>query len=151
MNDDLDPSTPEELRPLEAELRSMRPAAFPAEMRERVGRTLEAHAGKPRGGLWLAAGALAAAACVVVGAAVALRGIGNPSPPKPQVVVVAPPQSQPLSDESRPALANYRRALSRSTGELDELLDRHAARSLAAGVSTPAGPVTASSHFGLLP
>ena len=61
MNTNLDPSPPDELRPLEAELRSMRPAALPAEMDERVARALEGSAGKPRAGLWLAAGVLGAA------------------------------------------------------------------------------------------
>ena len=140
---------------MEAELQSMRPAAPAADLEQRVGRALAARAGTPRAGLWLAAGALAAAACVVVGAAVALRGIGNPRPVTPQVAVVAHPQSrplpQPMPDETRPALVNYRRALSRSTADLDELLDRHAAGSLAADVNTSAGPVTASSNFGLLP
>jgi len=41
-----------------------------------------------------------------------------------------PSVSNASEDDDRPSLASYRRALSRSPGAVDELLDRHAARLL---------------------
>ena len=153
--------TPQEPDPLEAELQSLRPVGPSAELRGRVARDLSAYAGTPRPKLWLAAGGLAAAACVVAGAAVALRGIGNPRPRERVPVVSTAPAAGPavapdgatgpVADD-RPALANYRRALAGPPEDLDALLDRQAARPFGGGAGGPAaGRVTASSDLGLLP
>jgi hypothetical protein len=142
---------------LEAELQSLAPAAPSGDLRDRIARDLSAHAGTPRPRLWLAAGGLAAAACVVIGAALALRGIGtrDDTGAVPVVVTTAPatgtsPNGTAASDD-RPALASYRRALARSPDDLDELLDLHAARSLGGTRSPAAARATASSNLGLLP
>jgi len=144
--------TPAELDALEAELQSLRPADASLELHHRVGRALSSHAGTPRGRLWLAAGALAAAACIVIGAAVALRGIGTPRPIETRIASTLPAtESIDNIDDDRPALASYRRALSRSPDNLDDLLDRHAARALGGGTTAPAhARVTAASDLGIL-
>ena len=148
----------EELDPLEAELRSMRPAELSAALHGRVGRDLAARARAPRRRLWLAAGGLAAAACVVVAAAVALRLMDTRGPGTrgdPVVVATAPATAPgtdlPAGGDERPALADYRRALSRSPDDLVRLLDRHAARRRDTGGESFGARVTASSGVSLMP
>ena len=146
--------TPPASDPLEDELSSLRPAAPSADLHDRVARALAGRTGKPRFGLWLAAGGFAAAACIVIGAAVALRGVRTPRTDSQHVTINAPGTAlAPAPDhDGRPALVTYRRALSRSPADLDELLDRHASTSFQGDVgrSPVRTRVTAGSDFSFL-
>ena len=152
--------------PFEAELRSFRPVAPSAAVAQHIGAELARDAGPLRparpGRPWrLYAGAFAAAAACLVGAVAVWRvthsgdGIAHhevvsiatlPALPATEV----PKRSDDDGDDvdDRPSLASYRRALSRSPEDVDELLHRHAARLLprdgyelraAANAGTPAG------------
>ena len=119
----------------EAELRSFRPAAPSRALSDRIGRELAAGTRSIRPWQWFAGTAAAVATCLVVGVA-AWRMThpydGNESKPRTPVVMATRPTPFPNAseDDDRPSLASYRRALSRSPGAVDELLDRHAARLL---------------------
>jgi len=144
----------EEPDPLEAELESLRPAPPSAELAARVGRELAGHAPRPgvrryrlpAAWLWVG-GTAAAAACVV--AAVTWRHAGPADDNRPVVVAATRPAAPHGDADERPALSNYRRAASLSADALEELLDRHSARTLA-GPGT-AAPVTVSSRASMLP
>lgn len=139
-------SDPRDTRdPLEAELAAMPPAGLPPEMVDRVGRELsQRHTATRR--RWVVAGAAVAASVLI---AAAMWPPVNPTDRGrvPGVTVATTTQTSPGDDGTDgPALFAYRRALAGSPQELDELLDRHAARTL------PAGPrVTASTRLGILP
>ena len=123
----------EETDPLEAELAAMRPAEPSAELHAAVRRRLAEQAWWRPAVPWLAPLAAAAACAAVV--TVALRN-RQPDllPPTVARVTVAPAVAPAAGgDRDRPALANYRGAADLSAAELDDLLDRHAARSLAGG------------------
>jgi hypothetical protein len=136
----------EEIDPLEAELMALRPAEPSAELYAAVGQRLSERSISRRVVSWIAPAAAAAACAAVV--AVALRNRPPDLLPPPTVRVTVAPAAVPApgADRDRPALANYRGAADLSAAELDELLGRHAARSLAGG---NAGQFTASSGFGL--
>ena len=131
----------DEIDPLEAELESLRPATLRAELAARIERELAEQA--PRSGprryrpkapvLWIG-GAAAAAACVV--AALTWREAGPPETNR-AVVQTTPPATVYEAADERPALSSYRRAASLSPGALDDLLDRHSARTLAAPGAAP--------------
>ena len=136
----------EEIDPLEAELMALRPAEPSAGLHSAVGRRLSERSLARHVASWVAPAA-AAAACVAV-VAVALRHRPPGLLPPPTVRVIGSPATvpAPATDRDRPALANYRGAADLSPAELDELLGRHAARSLSGG---SAGRYTASSGLGL--
>ena len=127
--------------PLEAELRTFRPTGPSRELFARVETELArdlardlAHdlaARRTRAWPWLAGSLLAAAACIVV-AVLLWQSSRSPGRSTVAVATTAPAAVTPVTepDDDRPALASYRRALSRSPEALDELLDRHAARLL---------------------
>ena len=122
--------------PFEAELQSFRPLAPSRALSDRIGRELATSSWSIRPWQWFAGTAAAVAACLVVGVA-AWRMThpydGNESKPRSAVVIsTRPTPSVPNAseDDDRPSLASYHRALSRSPGAVDELLDRHAARLL---------------------
>jgi hypothetical protein len=122
--------------PFEAELRSFRPAAPSRTLSDRIGREFAADDRSIQLRRWFAGAAAAVAACLVVGAA-AWRmthpyGGSEIKPAPPMAIGTRPAPSVPYAagDDDRPSLASYRRALSRSPGAVDELLDRHAARLL---------------------
>jgi hypothetical protein len=122
----------EDIDPLEAELTAMRPAEPSPELYAGVEHALAQRPGKWRVVTWLPAlGAAAAAAIVTVGFR---HRMPNDAPPAP-VIAVAPSTFPAARDADRPALANYRGAADLSAAELDDLLDRHAARSLAGGTA----------------
>lgn len=142
---------------LEAELRALVPAEPSVGLRDRVGRALSAHAVPTRSvsarpaRRWYVGG-LAAAACVVA-ATVVWRVNRRETHVAVPIASTAPaPDTTGTVDDDLPALAVYRRALGDSPAALDQLLDRHAARSLGGGArgGTPSGRVTASSDFSLL-
>ena len=140
--------------PLQAELEALRPAELPPGLEQRVGRELAAR--RPvawRIGSWLVGAAAVAAAAVVV-AALAWRVL-RPTPRETGPLAVGPSATTralvETDDADRPALATYRRALAGPPGALDELLDRHAARSLPGGGRNAAGGVAANSKSLLLP
>ena len=122
--------------PFEAELRSFQPAAPSRALSDRIGRELATDTRSIRPRHWFARAAAAIAACLVVGVAawrVTHPYDGNESKPRPPVVMAThPTPSVPnaAADDDRPSVASYHRALSRSPGAVDELLDRHAARLL---------------------
>ena len=138
---------PEHPDPLEAELQSLRPAEPSAGWYTRVGHELSAPGRLRRPAAWLPWGA-AAAACVVAGV-ILWRSSGPPRLPVPVVTTVPAGRAVQPDDADRPALSVYRQALTGSPSELDDLLDRHAARVFSAGAS-PAPRVTASSDLGIL-
>jgi hypothetical protein len=122
--------------PFEAELRSFRPAAPSRALSDRIGRELAAGTRSIRPWQWFAGTAAAVAASLVVGVAawrVTHPYGGNeirPTPPMAMTTHPVPSVPNAAEDDDRPSLASYRRALSRSPGAVDELLDRHAARLL---------------------
>jgi hypothetical protein len=122
----------DEIDPLEAELAAMRPAEPSPELYAAVGRALARRSWTWRVIAWLPP--IGAAAAVAAAVTVALRhrppGV---LPPTPRVVVAPPTLPATGADPDRPALANYRGAAELSAAELDDLLDRHAARSLVPG------------------
>jgi hypothetical protein len=131
--------TPKARDPLEAELESLRPAALPAELVARIASELEEPLRSPRFRLWWIPAAAAVAACVAIAAAVWRAKTPGPGPVRTIVdtMPVAPPNSG--AGEDLPALATYHRALAGPPAALDELLDRHAARSLSGGSRSTAG------------
>ena len=138
-------SAPDPFDSLEAELAAMRPAAPSDELFAAVERRLARPPATPSAWYWVGA-AVAAAACAVV--ATALWHATQDASPRP-LVSVATTVTTGAAGDDRPALASYHRALSLPAGELDELLDRHAARALAGGGSAGSARVTAQS--GLVP
>ena len=98
---------PENIDPLEAELRSFRPVEPSRELFDRVGRQLASDRARPVWP-WLA-GAVAAAACIVV-ATFVWRTSHRPLPNLVQVPSPAPTVAAVAGDD-RPALASYRRRL----------------------------------------
>ena len=117
--------------PLEAELAALRPADLPPELLATIGRELSESATAARR-RWVAA-AVALAACVA--AAAVLVPLMRPSDvgrPKRLVATTTRASPPPIAGDA-PALYAYRRAVAGSESDLDELLDRHAARSLPAG------------------
>jgi len=138
---------PENIDPLEDELRSFRPAEPSRDLLERVGWQLASDRARPVWP-WLA-GAVAAAAFVVV-ATITWRASHSPGPNLVQVPTTVPAVAVVgLDNDDRPALATYRRAWARSPAELEELLDRHAARLLPAG-GTDSARFTAASGSGFV-
>jgi hypothetical protein len=142
--------------PLEAELRTFRPAGPSRELFARVEAelALDIPAPPPRARTWIAGSLLAAAACVLV-AALLWHSTRSPGRGHIDFATTVPTAPRPAGgpDDSRPALAAYRRALSRSPEALDELLDRHAARLLPGDAGADAATtfrVTASSDLGTL-
>ena len=133
--------TPETLDPFEAELAAMRPAEPSAELSAAIERRLS-HRRAGRGAWYWVGGIAAAAACAVV--ATLLWHAVQDVPPGRLVLVPTTAATGGTADD-RPALASYRRALSLPPDELDELLDRHAARVLAGGGSAGSARVTAQS------
>jgi hypothetical protein len=120
----------EEIDPLEAELAAMRPAWPSPALYAAVEQRLARHTWARHAAVWFAPVAAAACAAVVL---LALRH-RPPNPLPPRQVTVAPAALPPAGpDRDAPALANYRGAAELSAAELDDLLDRHAARSLAGG------------------
>ena len=114
--------------PIEAELESMRPRGVSPELKRRVGERLSVTHLERAGLPWspALAGALAAAclAAVLLGwsGRKSERTENNPQPPAPIVV----------NGNGKPTVLAYRRALAQSSGALDALLDKHAARTLPA-------------------
>jgi hypothetical protein len=131
--------TPLDHDPLEAELRSLRPADLPTELFDRVGAAV---ARRPRRGLWLVPAAAAAAGIVL---AIAWHLFVQEMPPARKPVVAATRASAEQGVGDGPALFTYRRAIAGPPDAMDDLLDRHAARTL------PAGPrVTAFTELSTL-
>jgi hypothetical protein len=119
--------------PLEAELEALRPAELPPDTFDRVERAMAAQRrpGRTRAALAGLTGA-AVAACVAL--AFTWHAARHDRVGPARLVTTAPAVAHDPDD--RPALANYHRALARSPASLDELLDRHAARPLAAARQT---------------
>ena len=145
----------DEIDPLEAELESLRPAPLSAALAARIERGLAGHPSgssprryrRPAALLWIG-GAAAAAACVA--AALTWRQAGPGGDDRAIVVQATRPTAPHEEADDRPAFSSYRRAASLSADALDELLDRHSARTLA-GPGTAAPPVTVSSRASMVP
>ena len=136
----------EEVDPLEAELESLRPAPLRAELVTGIEGGLAGHA--PRSGVrrYRRPAALLWIACVA--AALTWRPAGPPDDNRPIVVQATRPAPPHGEADDRPALSSYRGAASMSADALEELLDRHSARTLAAPA---AAPITVSSRASMHP
>ena len=116
---------------LEQELEAMRPCELSPDVRRRIGQSLVRHRQPDRNVRWWWGG-LAAAACVAIAISAwhmrLSRDTGN------QTTV---PQSRSLASAPLPdaTLGSYKLAYARSPDRFDALLDRQAARPLAAGDS----------------
>ena len=130
--------TPDTDDRLEAELAALRPAELPPDLVARIGAAVEM---PRRRGLWLIPLAGVAAGLLL---AAMWHLFVRQMPPVP-TPVVATSQVSPAEAADGPALFTYRRAIAGPPSELDDMLDRHAARTL------PAGPrVTASTELSTL-
>jgi hypothetical protein len=145
-NDTFDTASPD---PLESDLRAFSPVEPSRGLADRITGELSDYGRTAPMRFRYFAAVGAAAACVTL-AAVTWRVMNRPVNPTPVVITVPPPAPADRDGTDRPALAIYRRALSRSPAALDDLLDRHAARLLPGGQATATGPVTASSRIDLL-
>ena len=128
MTDSRDP-----IDPLEAELMAMRPAEPSADLYAAVEGRLAHQSLAWRVVRWLPPVAAVAACAAVVTVALRHRPPDLLPPPTVRVTVAPTPVPAAGRDADRPALANYRGAADLSAAELDDLLDRHAARSLTGG------------------
>ena len=129
--------TPEPRDPLEAELESVRPAALPPELVARIASQLDEPVRAPRLRLWWLPAAAAVAALVAIGVAMWRPTDGTGKVTVTHTIPLETPAAR--AGEDLPALATYHRALAGPPAALDELLDRHAARSLSGGSRSPAG------------
>jgi hypothetical protein len=114
--------------PLEEELAAFRPRELsPAFRRRMAGRLADPapHTSRRVIGIVLVGG-LAAAACL--GVVLLGQGGGQRVDTRQAVVVPRLASQDRAEDATAPTLLTYRRALARSSDELDALLDRHAAR-----------------------
>src|SRR5581483_3075907 len=124
---------------LEAELEALRPLELPPALAARIGAQLDAPGRAARFRWWWIPAAVAAAASVGIAVGV-WRAITHGVQNTPTVVHTTPDSpSGTVAREDIPALATYPRALSGPPEALNELLDRHAARSLSGGTHAPAG------------
>ena len=128
----------DEIDPLEAELAAMRPAEPSPELDAAVRRRLAEQAWWRPAVPWI--GPLAAAAVCAAVVTIALRNRTPDLLPPVSARVAVAPSTGPAAgaDRDRPALANYRGAADLSASDLDDLLNRHAARSLAGGTAVRA-------------
>ena len=126
----------------EPELRSFAPVEPSPALFDAVERGLARDARSLTRWRSLAAG-IAVAACLVV--ALILWRVNDPyvDPAPRPIESVA---TVPVPDDERPALASYRRVMSRPAADLDRLLDRHAARVLP-GRSADGARLTAASDL----
>jgi hypothetical protein len=110
---------------LEAELSSLRPRDVTTELRRRLTQRLgDLPPRRMSSSSWLAIASGAAAACL----AVVLLPPGDTPRDKPDQVVRTGPELPVLVDDTAPTLLAYQRALAGSPEELNERLDRDAAR-----------------------
>jgi hypothetical protein len=118
----------EELDPLEAELRNLRPRQPSPDLPRRIGERLASAPAPPVRRTWpwhLALAAGFAAACLVVAVLVWRSGKHDD---RPRVEHQGPPLPVAERPEPLPTLGAYRRALDESPEALDALLDEQAAR-----------------------
>ncbi len=109
------------LDPLETELSALRPQEMSRGLRDRIAERLaKAPAANRRRRWWFARAGGLAAACL---AAVLLWGRGGRRVELEQTVAPTPAPPAPV-EESEPSLLTYQRALSRSSEELDALLNQ---------------------------
>ena len=144
---------------LQERLSRLRPAPLPDGLRARVAARLSAEPAQRLRPTWAWAVLIAGAAAAAVAAAVWFDRTGpdrpkpeppvaaptpTPTPPKPGRPDPEPPHPGPLAAAPAPppTLWAYQQAAAAGSGELDRLLDRHAADLL------PPGPITASARGG---